>query len=402
MKVALACRGSRGDVWPVLDLAQEIKRRGDSVTLCLPRSFEAQAASRDIGDCLFFTEDSRKLMRSLQTGWFSWRSVIGWVRRVLREQFELLEMATRDADVLLCTATELAGPSLAAYRDIRYLRLAYAPILPGDQPPPVQPWQGAPRMANRLLWWGINTSAAWVVKKPLEAERRRLGLPPIDDITRHLAGSGTTLLAISPWLAPPSPAWSVPFRYTGNIRPRVGEALDDDLAEFLDAGPAPVYVGFGSVQVKRPARLVDLTMRAAEMAGCRVVLGKGWTGLDADNLPSFARQAGSAPHAELFKKVCGVVHHGGSGTVHTAARAGIPQQIVPHIVDQYYWGRRAYEMGIGPRPLSAGRLTARSLAGVFERFRSDSELHSRCRALSRAIGRENGLERALAILSISS
>jgi len=234
MKVALACRGSRGDVYPVLDLAEEIIRRGDSVTVCLPRSFEREAASRGIGDCLYFEEDSRNLMRSLQTGWFSWRSVIDWVGRVLHEQFELIERATQDADVLLCTATELAGPSLAAYRGIQYLRLAYAPVLPGDQPPPVQPWQGAPRPVNRLLWWVINTSAAWVIKKPLDAERRGLGLPPVDNVTRHLAGSGTTLLAISPWLAPPSPDWSVPFRYTGHIYSRDCESLDDDLAGIFE------------------------------------------------------------------------------------------------------------------------------------------------------------------------
>jgi len=56
--------------------------------------------------------------------------------------------------------------------------------------------------------------------------------------------------------------------------------------------------------------------------------------------------------------------HGGAGTTHTAARAGVPQIVVPHIADQYYWGHRVHQLGIGPAPLRRRGLSARALCGA--------------------------------------
>jgi UDP:flavonoid glycosyltransferase YjiC (YdhE family) len=57
-----------------------------------------------------------------------------------------------------------------------------------------------------------------------------------------------------------------------------------------------------------------------------------------------------------------VVHHGGAGTTATAALAGVPQVVVPHVADQFYWARRVAELGIGPPPLPRRRLDAGRLA----------------------------------------
>jgi vancomycin aglycone glucosyltransferase len=49
----------------------------------------------------------------------------------------------------------------------------------------------------------------------------------------------------------------------------------------------------------------------------------------------------------LFTRVAAVVHHGGAGTTTTAARAGVPQVVVPQIADQPYWASRVAALGIG-------------------------------------------------------
>ncbi|WP_206751600.1 nucleotide disphospho-sugar-binding domain-containing protein [Kribbella sp. VKM Ac-2569] len=41
------------------------------------------------------------------------------------------------------------------------------------------------------------------------------------------------------------------------------------------------------------------------------------------------------------------MHHGGAGTTTTAARAGVPQLVVPLIADQPYWASRVAALGIG-------------------------------------------------------
>ncbi|MGW4089089.1 glycosyltransferase [Nocardia sp. NPDC004750] len=52
-------------------------------------------------------------------------------------------------------------------------------------------------------------------------------------------------------------------------------------------------------------------------------------------------------HQALFARVAAVIHHGGAGTTTAAARAGVPQVVVPQMMDQPYWARRVVDLGIG-------------------------------------------------------
>ena len=64
----------------------------------------------------------------------------------------------------------------------------------------------------------------------------------------------------------------------------------------------------------------------------------------------------------VFSRVAAVVHHGGAGTTTAAARAGVPQVVLPHILDQYYWAHRVQQLGLGPRGLPVELVTADILA----------------------------------------
>jgi len=50
----------------------------------------------------------------------------------------------------------------------------------------------------------------------------------------------------------------------------------DDLAEFLKAGPPPVYIGFGSIVVDKPDDLTKIIFGAVKRAGVRALVSKGW------------------------------------------------------------------------------------------------------------------------------
>lgn len=58
-----------------------------------------------------------------------------------------------------------------------------------------------------------------------------------------------------------------------------------------------------------------------------------------------------------------VVHHGGAGTTHAAARAGAPQVLVPMFGDQPFWASRVRELGIGTS-IPVAELTAERLASA--------------------------------------
>ena len=69
----------------------------------------------------------------------------------------------------------------------------------------------------------------------------------------------------------------------------------------------------------------------------------------------------AAPHDWLLPRVNLAIHHGGAGTTAAAARAGVPQVIIPHIGDQPFWATRVQAMGAAPAPVERLNLTARRL-----------------------------------------
>jgi sterol 3beta-glucosyltransferase len=166
-----------------------------------------------------------------------------------------------------------------------------------------------------------------------------------------------------------------------------------DLADFLDAGPAPVYIGFGSLCPflgPRGDRLARAIVDGCQQAGVRAIvqasdLAPRWAS------PRLFVLQEAVPHGWLFPRCAAIVHHGGYGTVHAALVARRPMIIYPFQTDEFLWAARMRDLGIGPgftarlRDLSAPRL-ARDLAVVLQ---GDSQQHAD--RVGRAVAAEQGL-----------
>jgi hypothetical protein len=57
------------------------------------------------------------------------------------------------------------------------------------------------------------------------------------------------------------------------------------LLDFLAAGEAPIYVGFGSVGVEDPAAITRTIFTALEKAGARGIVSEGWAHLGSETVP---------------------------------------------------------------------------------------------------------------------
>ena len=79
-------------------------------------------------------------------------------------------------------------------------------------------------------------------------------------------------------------------------------------------------------------------------------------------LPSCVYSTGSVPHSWLLPQCRGIVHHGGYGTTAAGLHAGIPAMVIPHLIDQFYWGQRIYDLGVGPKPVPRKNLEPGILA----------------------------------------
>ncbi|MBS7457298.1 glycosyltransferase [Coralloluteibacterium stylophorae] len=173
-----------------------------------------------------------------------------------------------------------------------------------------------------------------------------------------------------------------------------GWAPSPALQAFLDAGPAPVYIGFGSMGDTDPARTTRIALEALARAGRRGLIATGWGGLRADALPDDVFAIDHAPHDWLFARMAAVVHHGGAGTTHAVLRAGRGSVICPFFGDQPFWGRRVYALGAAPAPIAQRRLSAPALAAAIEAATGDA-VATRAQALGARLREEDGVATAV-------
>lgn len=115
-------------------------------------------------------------------------------------------------------------------------------------------------------------------------------------------------------------------------------------------------------------------------------------------LPPTIYAAGSLPHNWLLPRSAGVVHHGGFGTTSAGLRAGVPALIIPHLVDQSYWGQRVYELGAGPQPIRRARPDAQGLAAALGELVHNTKLRAAAAILGEQIRAERGVDNAVRLI----
>jgi UDP:flavonoid glycosyltransferase YjiC (YdhE family) len=108
---------------------------------------------------------------------------------------------------------------------------------------------------------------------------------------------------------------------------------------------------------KRASQRTQVIIQALEQTGQRAIVLSGWGGVETQDLPDTVFRVESVPHEWLFPRMSAIIHHGGAGTTVAAAKAGVPSMIIPFLGDQFFWGRRIAEAGIGPGPIPMRELT---------------------------------------------
>ncbi len=166
------------------------------------------------------------------------------------------------------------------------------------------------------------------------------------------------------------------------------------LLDFLAAGEAPIYVGFGSVVTEDPAALTRTIFTALDKAGARGIVSEGWAHLGGDAPPPNVYVIGDCPHDWLFARCRAVCHHGGAGTTAAGLRAGLPTVVVPFFGDQFFWGRIVADAGAGPEPIPIRRLDSQTLMAAFDACRRP-QVRERARELGARLRATDGVELAV-------
>jgi UDP:flavonoid glycosyltransferase YjiC (YdhE family) len=367
LQVVLASVGTRGDVQPMVAVALALAARGHQPLLMAPPDFETWVSSfglafRPLGpDMREFIANQPQMLSG--NAWRSYRAIRNFYADETPRQAARLIDACRGADALLWAGGVLCAPAVAEHLRLPALGLLYSTssVPSSCHPPPTSTRHGRPAWVNRLKWTLLGALLADPIGRPLNRQRRALGLPALS-LRRQISDGPALALACDPVVLPPDPAWADRIPSIGFIFLDDPTPLDAELEAWLDAGPAPVYIGFGSMSGAGPARVEGLVVEAMRKVGLRALVGTGWGGLSGLALPSGWRRVGDVAHARLFPRMAVVVHHGGAGTTASALRSGVPQVVLPLILDQYHHAHRLHLAGLVPQPVPMERVTAVELA----------------------------------------
>ena len=417
-RFAILALGSRGDVQPFVALGRGLTARGHRATIAAAEDYEPLVREHGLAFAPLVGRiadlmDHDLTYRVLDAG----GNPLPFARRAFSQVAPMVEQlvldsleASRDADALVVStlgqhpgetvAEALGGVPLFATHFHPYAPTAAHPHM--FFPPAPRPSRGG-RVYHRATHALGEQGMRQFLRPAINRARRRLGLKPlgVGEQYRRMRGSfarGVHLHAYSLLVAPAPPDWDAARHVVTGYWPLprlTGWMPPPDLAAFLESGPRPVYVGFGSILAGRdPDGVTRSIADALERAGQRGVLYRGWGDVGNVPLPPTVHVTGGAYHDWLFPRCRAVVHHGGAGTTAAALRAGVPAVAVPFFGDQRFWARRLESLGAGVA-LPRANLTAATLADALARLLADEAFAGRAADLGRALAAEDGVARAV-------
>jgi UDP:flavonoid glycosyltransferase YjiC (YdhE family) len=384
MRIALAAEGSRGDVHPLLALGERFLRLGHDVLVCAPPNFRAVTEERGM-EFAPVGRDTRELLiecaGAVTAGGFRLiRETEYLLRDSIARQLERVPELARGSDLIIGAGVQVGARVAADLHAIPYRFVAYCPaLLPSPElTPAVIPTRPLPRWINRPAWGFTKLLFNHLMLRSINERLANAGAAPAKSAIEYVLAE-RPVLAADAELAPAPAECPHAIEQIPCLHPLDGPALPEKLEAFLDRGPPPVYLGFGSMTDPDPEATTRQVLAAVTAAGVRAVIAQGWAGLARGPLPEGVFAAGPVAHARLFPRTAAVIHHGGAGTTTTAARAGVPQIVIPHLLDQFYWSSRVTQLGLGPPPVPRHRLTAVHLAEVLTATFDNDVLRDRTR-----------------------
>jgi sterol 3beta-glucosyltransferase len=399
MRFSVVTGGSEGDTRPLaalcrglLDHGHEVKLFADHSTLTLPRTLgvPCEALQGDVRSILPSADPRQKLRFSevmrvakdlkalVANHSASWLRVVG-------------EHAARSDAILFSSLAVGIGLTLREELRKPAAGLLFQPIAPTREfcstaVPPIK----LPGWLN--LW----------TYKLLQLQMHSLFGDSASRARREVFGTTTlkkrpvhdfpVLYCISKELVAQPADWPADHIICGHwYMPMPDWQPPDDLLDFIGDEP-PIYAGFGSPSAFVRARTLQALVDA--VAGRRVVFSPGWSNIDRSVLPDNFFIARDVPHEWLFSRVSLAVHHGGAGTTHTAARAGLPQVILPFGADQFFWARRVAARGTAPKISGRAGRNAAALAKMIAFAQLDST-RQKAKDLGHAMACEDGVLKAV-------
>jgi len=415
MHITILALGSVGDVFPFAVLGKGLLEAGHQIRFATLENFREMIESRGL-ELFPFRGDSQSLLASpsglalAESG----INVFKGLREINKSFGTLADEYTRALTELSQLKTDLILNQLPVFGDdfcekmnVPSFSVGVIPLTRNREfPIPLLPQWKLGRGYNALSYRFAEQMAWQSFRKVINRWRvDELGLLPKPFFGRfdNVSPEANVLAGFSKYVVPRPQEWGKNVHMTGYWFPEddLNWQPSEDLSEFLRAGSPPVFIGFSSMPIREPQTTTQIIVDTLQRSGQRGILAGGWGDLGVGSLPDSVFKTEYIPHTWILPRVAGSVVHGGSGSSAAALRAGKPTLVIPFLMDQFFWGNRVFELGVGPRPIPFKKLTTENLVLAIDKMVNNSEMQQKAAILGDKIQAEDGVNRAVELIHMS-
>ncbi|MGH8782712.1 glycosyltransferase [Paraburkholderia sp.] len=392
-QIIITAIGSAGDVHPFLAIGRTLADRGHRIVFCTHPPFAPLVEQHGfqfvpIGTALEY--EAAMANPALWHPRTSFRTLWKVIAPTIRPHVDALTALVTEDTIMVGSLWAFSARIVQEIQGTPYISVQVSPstLFSGHAPPThkrftVPMWLPLQiRIASmRLIEKAVLDPA---LGPALNGVRNEIGLAPARRILGKWLHSPDGVLCLFPeWFAKPQPDWpsnrflcGFPMASEAGLAP-----LDDDLADFLSAGPAPVAFTAGSTLIDERA-FFGAVEEAIRLTGVRaIVLTRSAPAALAAH--PHVRLRPFVPMQTLLPRCAAIVHHGGIGTAALAFSSGIAQVVTPFAHDQFDNAARIEKTGCGLR--IDGPASGRALAAALTRVTHDSAVAARCAQMRRRI-----------------
>jgi len=390
MKIACVILGTRGDVQPMVALADGLIKRGHEVKICAPPENE-ELISRV--NCRFipFGPSPKKAAKEdpgKQKGGVAVKISPKEGKKVISDQINLLPKILTGIDLILGVGIVFGVHTAADILKVPYRFVIFYPIVLGttsDDP-----------FKNRIMFGFGRSVINMFIKGFINKHRARFSLPPVKDVWSHWLGD-RVIVACDPELNKARTGVSFPFTQTGFMLLPSKNDLPDNVKNFCNSGNPPVYIGFGSNPIADTEKFKLIFEKVNSDTNQRLIISKGWADLPESNSADIL-YVDELPFDLLFPKLAAAIYHGGTGTMAAIARAGIPQAAFPFMADQFTNRDNIFKLGIGPKTCNFKEMTAESISTAINECINNNTYKNNAIDLSNKLKTSDGTEQTILLI----
>lgn len=400
MKILIPTMGTRGDVQPYIALATTLNASGYEVTIATHPCWKDLIKNYNInfvpiGPDIDIEYETAKIRGNSKNWILGLIRTMKFVFKIIEEStFEIKKLCS-DADLVVASHSNI-GATEAEASGVPFISVT---LQPDVIPKKLEEKSKIKAFLGGLIGIFVNP----FMVGPYNKLRKIHGLKKISSFDELLSPI-LNIVPISPLVYPAYEFWNEKNKIVGYWLVDENKEFhpSEELSNFLNNGSAPIIISLGAMgfESKEEKEKLDVLVKSVDKLNMRAIIQGFNKTLKNYKLGENIITVGSIPHTWLFKHGYCIIHHGGMSTTATAIYSGIPEIVIPHITDQFYWANRVYELNLGPKPIRSQDLSEDALVNAIISVKNNYEQYSNSsKLLSNKLQAEKGLDKTVELIN---